>query len=514
MYLSKDEFDVQYPCQGLIADGAIANVYASGKHVVKVYDYTNETTAIEDWLVEMTVLAALDHPGIIKLIAWSRDPREHKIRLAYSRGTRLVPALRAGAVSLIEVGTQLLEILAYCHDIGIAHCDIKPDNLVWLDNRVVLIDFGSARRILSTTSGPLIMGTAYTAGYLDPEYHENYLNPLAAELYALGRTLYSLRMKAIYKHYPMEVEHLHLQKYWGLRTGVKFFDEIISECLKFPATTRLTAREIYTQVTGVELLSSQPTIVIPAVPTNRDDMTTLFREMVPWLSNYVSIPWQAAFNGLAVFRQVVNVLGKHDKRKVAEVCVIIASALYQAAFDERLSDEYLVIVDDIMVALDNRFFMLTSWNFAYTSDDFPLMYYDMARGTYDPAMSPELTIHTGGGKAYKGGEFSIPAGYTPPETYFREAMGEPVPMNVELNRPNLEKFLETYQGGYPNKNEMACLLANRNVLANEPRMVDVYHVLTLNGIGRQIIDVLGAAEMTDPSRPWEAKVAMAPRDAA
>lgn len=499
MYLSPDDFHTQYSCRGRLHESRTADVYASGDHVVKVYKYDDEPNAVDDWLTEMAVLASLDHPGIIKIVAWSREPHERRIRLAYRRGGYLVGALRAGAVSLIEIGIQILEIMTYCHDIGLAQCDVKPDNLVWLDNRVVLIDFAGARRVISTTAGPLIIGTAYTPGYLDPEYHEDYLNPLSVELYALGRTLYSLHMKATNQEYPVEVEHSSQQKYWGLTTGIGAVDDIIHECLKFPAATRLTARQLFTRITGSALPLSQPTIVIPAVPAVRTDMTDLFREMVPWLSNYAKVPWQAVFNGLAVFRQVVGVLVNHDRKKVVEVCLMIAGTLYQASFDERLTDEYLVIADDIMIALEGRFFMLTPWDFAHTPDDFPSAYFDMARETYDPALLPELTLC---GETQKMTNFSIPEDYVPSKTYFHEAVTQPVPMSIELRRPGLEEFFKTYGGAYLDKSETACLLANRAVLDAEPRMAEIYYTLKQSSVGRQIIDVLGVTEITDPLRPW------------
>lgn len=85
-----------------------------------------------------------------------------------------------------NLGAQLLPALMALHSRGLAHLDVKPDNVVLRDGRPVLIDFGSARRIGSEQPPGHPVGTE---GYASPA--QEACEPVSAEmdLYSLGQTL-------------------------------------------------------------------------------------------------------------------------------------------------------------------------------------------------------------------------------------------------------------------------------------------------------------------------------------
>ncbi|MCE3049964.1 Phosphoenolpyruvate carboxylase kinase 1 [Datura stramonium] len=67
----------------------------------------------------------------------------------------------------IAVMVPLMEAIAHCHRLGVAHRDIKPDNILFNDwNELKLADFGSAQNF---RDGELMSGVVGTPYYVAPE---------------------------------------------------------------------------------------------------------------------------------------------------------------------------------------------------------------------------------------------------------------------------------------------------------------------------------------------------------
>ena len=75
---------------------------------------------------------------------------------------------RLGPKTALSYTEQLLDALAYAHEVRIIHCDIKPDNVILFpEGQVRLADFGIAKVALRTRT---IMGSGQgTVGYIAPE---------------------------------------------------------------------------------------------------------------------------------------------------------------------------------------------------------------------------------------------------------------------------------------------------------------------------------------------------------
>ncbi len=128
------------------------------------------------FLREAETAAQLSHPNIVPI--YSVDEREGLVYfvMAYVDGENLAVRLhREGAMPSQDVRNILIDVsraLAFAHDRGVVHRDIKPDNiLIDSGGRVMVTDFGIARAISEGADARLTAtGMAIgTPAYMSPE---------------------------------------------------------------------------------------------------------------------------------------------------------------------------------------------------------------------------------------------------------------------------------------------------------------------------------------------------------
>lgn len=143
---------------------------------------------------EAATLQTLHHPRIPRFIASFQEGEGVQLRLylaaEFIEGEALSARIARGPFAeagLRDVATQVLQVLAYLHKLGLLHRDIKPDNLIVRPGgELVLVDFGSARKLQgSRTFGATLVGTF---GYMPTEQLGGTVDA-TSDLYALGATL-------------------------------------------------------------------------------------------------------------------------------------------------------------------------------------------------------------------------------------------------------------------------------------------------------------------------------------
>lgn len=120
---------------------------------------------------EMSVLELLSHPNIVQFFGVEVHRDRVYIFMEYCSGGSLAGLLEYGRIEdelVIQLYTlQMLEGLAYLHQFGIVHRDVKPDNIL-LDHMGVIkfVDFGSAKVIAipTTSSATPSSGNSTAAG--------------------------------------------------------------------------------------------------------------------------------------------------------------------------------------------------------------------------------------------------------------------------------------------------------------------------------------------------------------
>jgi tRNA A-37 threonylcarbamoyl transferase component Bud32 len=185
--------------------GAMGVVYKArqkslGRIVALKMVLTSQTapTSLARFDQEARSAAALDHPGIVPLFDFGDVQGQPYYTMAFIEGDSLTGLVkRQGPLpprQAADLLARVADAVAYAHQRGILHRDLKPDNiLVDAQGHPRITDFGLARRMEDgpnlTTAGS-IMGTP---SYMAPEQAQG-LTELsrAVDVYSLGAVLHAM----------------------------------------------------------------------------------------------------------------------------------------------------------------------------------------------------------------------------------------------------------------------------------------------------------------------------------
>jgi hypothetical protein len=158
--------------------------------------------SIDRFKREIQVAARLQHPHIVPVLSAGETDGLPFYTMPLVEGASLRARLARGGVTISETVGILREVaraLAYAHDHGVVHRDIKPDNVLLSGGSAVVTDFGiakalSAAKIAAPGATLTQMGTSIgTPQYMAPEQAAG--DPATnhrADLYAFGVMAYEM----------------------------------------------------------------------------------------------------------------------------------------------------------------------------------------------------------------------------------------------------------------------------------------------------------------------------------
>jgi serine/threonine protein kinase len=159
--------------------------------------FTEDPTFLERFQREALVVAKLDHPHIVPIFDYSNEEGRPYLVMKYIEGVTLKEKLKKFRPTYREMLPIIEDVgsaLAYAHELGIVHRDVKPSNvLISKEGKVYLTDFGLARMAQVSTTTLTSDQMIGTPQYISPEQATSSPNlDYRTDIYSFGVLIYEM----------------------------------------------------------------------------------------------------------------------------------------------------------------------------------------------------------------------------------------------------------------------------------------------------------------------------------
>lgn len=202
-YIGK-RLDGKYEIHNLVGVGGMACVYRAYDRVedrwvaIKILkdEFSNNSEFLRRFRNEAKAITVLSHPNIVDVYDVSFGDRLQYIVMEYIDGITLKQYIDQEGVirwdEALHFTTQILMALEHAHEKGIIHRDIKPQNVMLLqDGSIKVTDFGIARFSQSETQ-TMTDKAIGSVHYIAPEQARGDYITNKADIYSVGVMLYEM----------------------------------------------------------------------------------------------------------------------------------------------------------------------------------------------------------------------------------------------------------------------------------------------------------------------------------
>jgi serine/threonine protein kinase/WD40 repeat protein/predicted nucleic acid-binding Zn-ribbon protein len=216
-----------YEIREKVGVGGFGAVYRAFQSVIErevaikiiLPEHANQPEFIRGFETEAQIVARLEHPYIIPLFDYWRDPEGAFLVMRYLRGGSLAKRLEKGKLSpekTLLMVDQIANALAAAHRNNIVHRDLKPDNILLDDEEnAFLTDFGIARLVSKETSEDnLSENISGSLRYIAPEQLRSQKTTIAVDVYSLGLMVFEM-LTGVYpfgENTPSQLVFKHMEE--------------------------------------------------------------------------------------------------------------------------------------------------------------------------------------------------------------------------------------------------------------------------------------------------------------
>jgi serine/threonine-protein kinase len=186
-----------------IGRGGMAVVFkatdaSDGRSVAVKVPLPQFSSGVGQWSMfqrEVEIGERLDHPSILRFVPTEGRKRPYVVT-EFLSGTTLASHLRGKSLpeaEALRTMSRICEAVAYLHDRGFVHYDLKPANVLLCDDGSLrLIDLGMAHEVVRGSFSFSAAPALATSEYVAPEQISRHRGRTSVDVYALGAMLYEM----------------------------------------------------------------------------------------------------------------------------------------------------------------------------------------------------------------------------------------------------------------------------------------------------------------------------------